>query len=129
MSHEDDDLVEAAQQQFRQLGTARLRAQAQLAEYRSDGNRDGIQEQLQELANIDAASSNLTNLARRHAQSQQAPLPQTDGEFMAKRPERMDYNDVLQMTAKSKYGAVTPEELQRGINELHRLKGLGQYKD
>jgi hypothetical protein len=124
MAHEDDDLVEAAQQQFRVINAARMRSQAQLAEYRADRNSDGIQEELQNIANLDNAASNLTNLARRHAQSQQAPPPQTDQEWLTKAPERMDYNDVAKMASKSKYG-FDDASFRAGIAEVQRRRPWG----
>jgi hypothetical protein len=125
--HEDDDLLEAAQQQFKTLGAARKRTEANLAEYRADGNREGISESLQELGNIDAAAANLTNLARRHAQASQPvqQAPQTDQEWMSKAPEKMDYNDVARIVSKSKYG-FDDKKFREGIQEVARRRARGE---
>jgi len=125
MAHQDDDLVQAAERRFQALNAARLRSQAQLAEYRAEGNGDGIEESLQEIANIDAASNNLVGLAKRHAQAQQPPPPQTDQEWLTKAPERMDYNDVARMASKSKYG-FDDAGFRAGIAEVQRRRARGE---
>jgi hypothetical protein len=127
MAHQDDDLIEAAEWKFKELNAARMRSQAMLAEYRADNNKEGIGEMLQEISNVDAAVSNLTNLAQRHAQSQQPrqQAPQTDQEWLSKPAEKMDYNDVARMASKSKYG-FDDTKFRAGIEEVARRRARGE---
>jgi hypothetical protein len=127
MAH-DDDLVDGAEQQFKLIQAARARSEADLAEYRADRNTAGIAEELQTIANLDNSARNLSNLVERHARSQQpaAPVYQTDGEFMAKSPERMDYNDVYRIASKSKYGAPDDAAFRAGIAEVNRRRARGE---
>jgi hypothetical protein len=122
---------EAAVYRGKQLYAARLKATAQLAEAEADGNIEFAAEQIAEIAAIDSAGDALNRLHQNYVQQRNPPqqVPQTDGEFQAKAPERMDYADVQRMTSKSKYGAVSDDEMRRGITELARRKSLGSYKD
>lgn len=131
MANQDDDLYQAAERQFKSLSAARKRSEAMLAEYRADNNLEGIGEALQEIGNIDAAASNLSNLARRHAQSQQAPpqVPQTAEEWRTKAVERMTPEDGLLVARKSKYGADldwNDPNVRRGWEEMQRRRGRGE---
>jgi hypothetical protein len=126
MAH-DDDLVDAADKQFKIIAAARSRAQADLDDYRAMGNTEGIAEELQTIANLDNSARNLSDLARRHAQSQQPaqPVPQTDQEWLSKAPEKMDYNDVARMVSKSKYG-FDDASFRAGIAEVNRRRARGE---
>jgi hypothetical protein len=75
----------------------------------------------------------LDNLYQREMarQNPPAPLPESDGEFQAKAPERMNYNDVMRINSKSKY-AQDPEtearNLREGIAALNRRKATGDIQ-
>jgi hypothetical protein len=127
----DDFNSNAAMHRGRQLVAARKQAEAHLAQAEAYGDVELAAEKIQELANIDREGRDLNDLHNSYVQHRNPPpqAPQTEGEFMSKAPERMDYNDTLRIVSKSRYGQVTPEELKRGISELQRRKSLGQYKD
>jgi hypothetical protein len=124
---QDDDLIEAAEQQFKTINAAKMRAQAHLAEYRAEGNRDGIAEQLQEIANIDTAAANLSNLYQRYHREQNPPAPpaQSAEEWRVKSAEKMDWNDAYQVAAKSRHG-VDMEAFKAGIAEVQRRRARGE---
>jgi hypothetical protein len=127
MANQDDDLLEAATQQFKVIEAARRRSEADLAEYRANGNTYGIAEELQTIANLDSSARNLSDLARRHAQASQpqAPVHQSDQEWFAKAPEKMDYNDVARIVSKSKYG-FDDARFRAGIQEVARRRARGE---
>jgi hypothetical protein len=130
MSYDNDDpLVSAGLLRGRQLYASRKRAEANLAQYIAEGDQDMIADTLGDIASIDSQGNALNELYRQHTQRAPAPVPQTDGEFMAKAPERMDYSDVQRMASKSKYGAVSDDDMRRNIAELARQKALGKYTD
>jgi hypothetical protein len=130
MAYNDDDLLGAAEQQMRTLTAARSRIVADLEEARAYGDPAAIGQEIQALANLDQQVQALTNLAERHDRSQrpQYRAPETDGEFMAKSPERMNYEDVIRINSKSKYASNYKDEVEnmrRGIEELRRRKAVG----
>jgi hypothetical protein len=124
---QDDDLFGAAEQQMRTLQAVRSRTQADLAEARVYGDPAAIGIELQALANTDQQIQALSNLAERHARSQQqaAPVPQNDQEWLSKAPEKMDYNDVARMAGKSKYG-FDDASFRAGIEEVNRRRARGE---
>ena len=126
MAH-DDDLLGAAEQQMRTLNAVRSRIQADLAEARAYGDPAAIGSEIQALANNDQQIQALSNLAERHARSQQPQYqaPQTEREWREKSPERMDYNDVAAIAAKSKYG-FDDAKFREGIAEVQRRRARGE---
>jgi hypothetical protein len=128
----DDDFNDiAARHRAKQLWAQRQQAAAHLAAAEANNDLDYAGELIEEIAAIDAKGESLNRLHQSYVSQRNPPPPpqQTDGEFMAKAPERMSYADVQRMTARSKYGAVSAEDMQRGINELQRRKAGGAYKD
>jgi hypothetical protein len=133
MAYNDDDLLGAAERQMQTLNAARSRIVADLEEARAYGDPAAIGTEIQALANLDQQVQALSNLAERHARAQQAPYraPETDGEFMAKSPERMSYEDVIRVNSKSKYALSYKDEVEnmrRGIEELRRRKAVGDIQ-
>jgi hypothetical protein len=127
----DDPLINAALQRGRRLVASKKQAEANLAIAVANGYEDDIGDAIAEIASIDRQGAELNQLYNQHVAASQPrqPMPQTEGEFMAKSPERMDYSDVQRVASKSKYGAVTDDEMRRGIAELQRRKAGGSYKD
>ena len=122
MAKELDD--EVMQTGLKQIQAQRIRAQAEYAEAEAYGNTDAALAAAQEMAVCDDAAQRLVKLHQRSiAQPQQ---PQTDSEFMAKAPERMDYGDVYRMASKSKYGAPDDAAFRAGIAEVQRRRGRGE---
>jgi hypothetical protein len=129
---QDDDLVHGVEQQFKVIQAARARCEADLAEYRADGNTAGIAEELQTIANLDNSARNLSNLVERHARSQQpaAPIPQTPEELRVKPAEKMTWQDGLDVAINgSKYGKgldFNDPNVRRGYAEVMRRRSAGE---
>lgn len=132
MSHEDDDLVEGVERQYKIINAARSHTQAQLDEYRADNNSYGIAEALQEIANLDSSARNLSDLVQRHTQSQQrqAPIPQTPEELRVKPAEKMTWQDGLDVAISgSKYGkdlSFDDPNVRAGYAEVMRRRQAGE---
>jgi hypothetical protein len=122
---------EAARHRGKQLIAARAQAAAHLAQAEACGDVEYAAEKIQEIANIDAEGESLNRLHQSYVQHRNPPpqAPESEAEFVSRSPERMSYADVQRMTAKSKYGAVSDQDMQRGIAELARRKSGGAYKD
>lgn len=123
----DDDLLGAAEQQMRTLQAARARIQADLAEARAYGDPAVIGQEIQALANVDQQVQALSNLADRHARSQNppAPLPQTAEEWRVKSADKMTWDDAYHVAAKSKHG-VDMDAFKAGIAEVQRRRSRGE---
>jgi hypothetical protein len=125
----DDPLISAARLRGQQLYASRKQAEANLARYVADGDQEMVADTLGDIASIDAQGQSLNQLYQQHTQAPRQAAEQTESEFMAKSPERMTYADVQRVASKSKYGALSAEDMQRGIAELQRRKAGGAYKD
>lgn len=127
----DDPLISAAIKRGRRLVASKKQAEANLADAVANGDDDYIGDAIAEIASIDRQGAELNQLYNQHVAASQPrqAMPQTEGEFMAKAPERMDYSDVQRVASKSKYGAVTDDDMRRGIAELQRRKAGGAYRD
>ena len=124
----DDFLLSAAQQRLKVLQAARQRAIADLGEYETMGDEDSAGQEIQRIANLDAEATNLTNLAQRHAQSQQGPAAPRPDAWRGKRTDEMNYDDALAMIRDtSRYGKnLTHNDLQAGYSEVQRKRQAGE---
>jgi hypothetical protein len=116
-----DDYTRAANLQYNNLLAQRQRAQADLAEYKVQGDDNGMANAIQTLSDVDCALSNLSNLYSRYQQSQQpryAPY-ENDQEKLAKPVDKMTWGDVYEISRNSKYG-VNDEWFRAGMNEIRR---------
>jgi hypothetical protein len=123
----------AARKRYQILEAAKAQSMADLQRYQADENEHGAIEELQTLATLNDQQASLERLHRTYMAQRNppAPLPESDGEFMAKAPERMSYADVMKITGKSKY-ALDPQtearNIQQGIAELARRKASGDIQ-
>jgi hypothetical protein len=73
MAQQRDFYWDSAAKRYMQLDAERAAAQADLVAHKANGDYDSAAEVVQRLADIDAQARNVEDLARRYAQSQQAP--------------------------------------------------------
>jgi hypothetical protein len=104
----DQDLYQAMDQRLLKLNAERLRWQANLAEYRAEGNEEGIGVSLATLAEVNRHEKELRELADDHIASINKANEReemTDAEFLAMSPEKMAKHPeaVERIFSKSKY--------------------------
>jgi hypothetical protein len=131
MAQNRDFYVDAAQQRAAQIDAERSAAIADLQAFKAGGDRDSASECVQRIANLDAERSNLEGLYQRYVASQQpyTPPPSNEAERMAKSWEKMDGNDVLELTRTSKYAKNidwNDPYMRAGYAEAMRRKARGE---
>jgi hypothetical protein len=116
-----------------QLAAQRMEMEARYTRAKADGDHSEADDALEALTVIDAKGAALDarynqEMARRNPKR---GVPETDGEFMSREASRMNYNDTLKITGKSKY-KLSPEQevanLREGISELQRRKASGDIQ-
>jgi hypothetical protein len=128
-----DFYEDAARKRWQILEAAKAQSMADLQRYRTDNDEHSAAEELQTLATLNDQQASLNRLHQEYQRQKNppAPLPESDGEFRAKAPERMTYADVMKITSKSKY-ALDPQtearNLQAGIEALARRKASGDIQ-
>jgi hypothetical protein len=124
---------EAAMLRAKELYAERLQAEADLAGAEAQENIELAAMYIDKIGSIDVAGAALDNLYNKEMAKRNParPLPDTEGEFMAKAPERMTYDDAYRVTSKSRY-ALPPEQeaknFRQGIEELRRRKASGDVQ-
>src|SRR5260221_9444828 len=98
--------TEIAQQRYDQLDAEEAMVNAKLKEAKADNNKEYGVELAVDLEGISLRKQALIGRHQQYLNEQapRAPVPQTDQEWLSKAPEKMDYNDVARIAAKSKYG-------------------------
>jgi hypothetical protein len=124
----DDFYVDAARRRLEYIDAMRQQKMAHLAISKARGDYDDAALEIQEIADLDSQRANLLRLHEQHVASQQPQYqaPQTDAEFVAKSPERMDYADVYRIVSKSKYGPPDEAAFKAGIQEAARRRARGE---
>jgi hypothetical protein len=119
---------EVAQHSLNQLAAHYAQVNADYARAKAEGDTETAASCAEAIAELEDKAARLDRLHQRHIASQNPPAPQplTDGEFMARAPERMDYNDVWRMASKSKYGAPDEASFRAGIAEVQRRRARGE---
>src|SRR5262249_7418400 len=125
-----DFYLKSARKQFDALRAARADLLSQLEAHRQAGDAQGAAETVQGLADVAASEQNLTALVQQYAASQR-PQPDftTPAERAAPPPERMDWNDVVELTRTSKYCKdIQPNDpnLIAGYQEAMRRRAQGR---
>src|SRR5262249_21728066 len=122
--------LKAAKKQYEALRAARADLLSQLEAHRQAGDPISAAETVQGLANLAADEQNLTATVNQYVASQQ-PQPDltTPAERAARPPERMDWNDVVELARTSKYAKdIQPNDpgLIAGYNEAMRRRAQGR---
>jgi hypothetical protein len=131
MTQNRDFYIDAAAKRVQQLDAERAAAQADLVAHKANGDYDSASEAVQRIANIDAEARNVENLYQRYVASQQpyTPPPLTDAERQAKSWNKMDWNDVVELTRTSKYAKHIDGQdpwMVAGWHEVQRRKARGE---
>jgi hypothetical protein len=126
-----DFYIDAAAKRVQQLDAERAAAQADLVAHKANGDYDSASEAVQRIANIDAEARNVEDLYRRYVTSQQpyTPAPSNEAERMAKSWDKMDGNDVLELTRTSKYAKNidwNDPYMRAGYSEAMRRRARGE---
>ena len=122
-----DFYVYAAQQRMAEIEAQRAQSLADLAQYRATNDYQSAGQAVQEIANLDAQRQALVNLHSQYVESQRVPEPPelTPEEKAAKPISAMDYGDVWEMSATSKYG-VDENLFRAGMAEVARRRAKGE---
>ena len=126
-----DFYADSARRRLEQLSANRAAQIADLEAHRLNGDHDAAAECIQQIADLDAAKQNLTDLYSRYAQSQQPPQqPEPSPEERAARPiNRMDWSDVVEMTRGSKWARdIRPDDpnMIAGWHEARARRARGE---
>jgi CDP-glycerol glycerophosphotransferase (TagB/SpsB family) len=124
-----DFYQDSARRRLEQLNANRAAQIADLEAHRLNGDHDAAAECIQQLADIDSARANLTQLYQNYVQSQQPPAPEqlTDEERHARPWNKMTYSDVLELTKTSKYFKDGwNADMQAGYVEAQRRRHRGE---
>jgi hypothetical protein len=127
----NDFYLESLQERLAQLDAERAAHLADLQAHRSNGDRTSASAAIQDIANCEAARQNVMDLGNRYVASQQPQqAPEPSREERAARPiERMDWQDVVDMTRTSKYARnIEPNDpnMIKGYHEAMRRKARGE---
>jgi hypothetical protein len=122
---------DSAERRLQQLTANRAAQIADLEAHRLNGDHDAAAECIQQIADLDSARANLTQLYQNYVQSQTpATPPEPSAEERLARPiNRMDWSDVVEMTRGSKYARnIQPNDpaLLAGWNEVRARRSRGE---
>ena len=130
-----DFFVDAAQQRAAEIDADIAEINAGLARARANGDDYQARQLIQGLANSRAERRNLEVEYNSYVASHQPrqAAPSTEGEWLAKAPDKMDVDDIVKIFEKSKYVDRStwsdPEVIARvhaGAQEVQRRKRNGQ---
>jgi hypothetical protein len=108
---EYDEYELAAGHRLQELNAAKMQTLANLEIYKSQGDVDGMGQEIERLGQIQTATQGIHNLASQHYQSK-IPVQQyqpSKEELDARPAERCDWSDTYRMMAQS---AKNPQELE-----------------
>ena len=123
----DDYYTHLARQQIQRLEANKAQCLADLQRAKADADYETAGSAVQELADIEAKKQNIVALHDQYVRSQQVPEPpELTPEEKAARPiSAMDYGDVWEMSATSKYG-VDENLFRAGMAEVARRRARGE---
>lgn len=127
----DDEYIASAHRVGQQLFAARKRTEAQLEEYRADGNQEGIDESMLDLSKIRAQGNALNQEYNEHVQRNYQPIQQTAEEWRVKSAEKMTGDDGLAVVNYGKKPGdptwISPQEYNEQAQVLRSKKSRGEY--
>jgi hypothetical protein len=121
-----DFYLKAAKAQHQALQSERAQTLAELEAAKQAEDKWSAGQAIQKLSDIAAAEQNLTALANQYLASQQPPRELTQEERQAKSWDKMNYNDVYEMTKQTSPLGVDDAAFQRGIEEVKRRRARGE---
>jgi hypothetical protein len=125
----DDWYVERGRQRLAALRAGRAQCIADLEAAKRDGDADAADSAIANLADIDQQERNTISLYNQYAASQ-APPPEPSLEERRARPiDRMDWNDIVEMTRQSKYAKnirADDPNMIAGWQEAQRRRARGE---
>jgi hypothetical protein len=90
----EDYYTQVAKHRLGQIDAEKAAHQANLMQFRAEGDMDGGAHAAQQIANLEAERNNILALHQQHVN---ATAPQPQRHWRDKRTEEMNYNDVAQM--------------------------------
>jgi hypothetical protein len=129
----DDFELRAIRTRAQALVVQRRAAETKWAAAKLDDDEALAGQAAQTIADIDAQGENLNRLYEQEMRRRNPPaqVPETEGEFQSRAPERMTYVDTIRIMGKSKY-RLSPEQeaenLRQGVAELQRRKASGDLQ-
>ena len=123
----DDFYTFSARQRLQQINANRAQSLADLEVAKSNSDYESAAASVQEIANLEAQRQALVNLHSQYVASQTPPAPVelTPEEKAAKPIAAMDYGDVWEMSATSKYGD-SINLFRAGMAEVARRRAKGE---
>jgi hypothetical protein len=123
----EDPRITTMRQQLGRLEVIKARANADYMQALENGDDTTACEAAQEYADADEKRVSLLNTAQRIAYAEQAAAPREPSreERMAKPLDRMDWNDVWEIS-KSKYGDPDPERFRAAIAHVQNNPTRGR---
>ena len=123
----DDYYTHLARQQIQRLEANKAQCLADLQRAKADADYETAGSAVQELADIEAKRQNIVALHDQYVRSQTPVEPPelTPEEKAAKPWSAMDYGDVWEMSATSKYG-VDENLFRAGMAEVARRRAKGE---
>lgn len=127
----NDFYLSAAQQRLNVIAAEEQAALADMATYRAGGQVEEAASAIQNYANLQAEKQNLTALCQSYITSQQAPQQReiSPEERLARRPEHMDWTDVVELTRTSRHAKdikADDPNLLSGWREAQRRRARGE---
>jgi hypothetical protein len=99
----DDFYLESGKARLQEIAVERADALAALERAKLQSDYETAGQAVQQIANLDAEHNNLAGLYNRYVASQQPPPQPSAEERKARTWDRMDWQDIVDMTRQSKY--------------------------
>jgi hypothetical protein len=125
----DDFYLESGKARLQEIAVERADALASLERAKLQSDYDTAGQCVQQLANLDSEHNNLVGLYNRYVASQQPPPQPSPEERKARTWDRMDWQDVVDMTRTSKYARnIRPDDphMLAGYYEAQRRRSRAE---
>ncbi len=131
MADNDDWYIQQGRNRLQQIAYARASAVADLEGAKVSYDDDAAGSALQTIADLDAQRANLMGLYQQYWNSQHPPAPPQPSaeERKARTWDRMDWQDIVDMTRTSKYAKdIRPDDpnMVAGYHEAMRRRRAGE---
>jgi hypothetical protein len=127
----DDWLIEQGRDRMAEISAARAQAVADLERAKASYDTDSARSAIQTIADLDRQRADLTALYDQYVRSQNPPAPPEPSaeERKARSWDRMDWQDIVDLTRQSKYARnIAPDDpnLIAGYHEAMRRRRAGE---
>jgi hypothetical protein len=131
MAYGDDWYLDCGREQLNQINAERAQELANLEAAKAAYDDHSAKAAIQAIADLDAKRANLSALYSQYVASQNPPRPPEPGaeERRARSWDRMDWQDIVDMTRQSKYARnIRPDDpgLIAGYHEAMRRRRAGE---